>query len=319
MNAKNIIEFINDYQNGNMYALDALKRQAMAELEASTAKCPQLIKARQAYAAKLKKEQKQRPALAGAFTLDDGKQYLCDGYMLVRYSDVLDNIEKVEDVPLMDGLKKLCDDISQNNGDKLQFTKKHLLEKCAAALVDFKAKGFTKNNRPPLFKIGIDYPAYIDVNLFKTCISLLDENGNGITLITSTRKCGSLYLQGKDSELPIGRASLVEYDGNNLTLYNAGYRDLNDNERKVMNEWQEHCKTKEYKQKENIDKNIDTSMSYWDKLAFLEKRNMEHLMGTDKKCGLIYIARLNKVQDDSLKGDICMKYEIRKTEETKTI
>ena len=201
MNAKSIIEFINDYQNGNEYAIDLLKKQAMAELEASTAKCPQLLKARQAYAAKLKKEQmQQRPALAGAFTLDDGKQYMCDGYMLVRYSDVLDNIEKVaDDVPLMVGLKKLCDDISQNNGDKLQFTKKYLLEKCAAALVDFKAKGFTKKNLPPLFKIGVNYPAYIDVNLFKACISLMDENGNGITLVTSNRN-SSMYLQGKESE-----------------------------------------------------------------------------------------------------------------------
>lgn len=201
MNAKNIIEFINDYQNGNEYALDLLKKQAMAELEASTAKCPQLIKSRQSYAAKLKKEQKQRPALAGAFTLDDGKQYMCDGYMMVRYSDVLDNIEKVaDDVPLMVGCKKLCDDISQNYGDKLQLTKKYLLEKCAAALVDFKAKGFTKKNRPPLFKIGVNYPAYIDVNLFKSCISLMDESANRITLITSTRNLGSMYLQGKESE-----------------------------------------------------------------------------------------------------------------------
>ena len=201
MNAKNIIEFINDYQNGNEYALDLLKKQAMAELEASAAKCPQLIKSRQSYAAKLKKEQmQQRPALAGAFTLDDGKQYMCDGYMLVRYSDVLDNIEKIaDDVPLMVGCKKLCDDISQNYGDKLQFTKKYLLEKCAAALVDFKAKGFTKKNLPPLFKIGVNYPAYIDVNLFKACISLMDENGNGITLVTSNRN-SSMYLQGKESE-----------------------------------------------------------------------------------------------------------------------
>ena len=200
MNAKNIIEFINDYQNGNEYALDLLKKQAMAELEASTAKCPQLIKSRQAYAAKLKKEQKQRPALAGAFTLDDGKQYMCDGYMMVRYSDVLDNIEKVaDDVPLMVGCKKLCDDISQNYGDKLQLTKKYLLEKCAAALVNFKAKGFTKKNRPPLFKIGVDYPAYIDVNLFKACVSIMDENDNGITLVTNKRN-SAMYLQGKESE-----------------------------------------------------------------------------------------------------------------------
>lgn len=219
MNAKNIIEFINDYQNGNEYALDALKRQAMAELEATMAKCPQLIKARQAYAAKLKKEQKQRPALAGAFTFDDGKQYMCDGYMLVRYSDVLDNIEKVADgAPLVVSLKNICDDISQNNGDKLQLTKKYLLEKCAAALVDFKAKGFIKKNRPPLFKIGIDYPAYIDVNLLKSCISLMDENGNGITLITATKNGGLLYLQGKESE---GMICQRRYDDNSPSpIYN---------------------------------------------------------------------------------------------------
>ena len=30
MNAKNIIEFINDYQNGNEYALDLLKKQEYA-------------------------------------------------------------------------------------------------------------------------------------------------------------------------------------------------------------------------------------------------------------------------------------------------
>ncbi len=135
----------------------------------------------------------------------------------------------------------------------------------------------------------------------------------------NSRSIFFLNNEGKESELLIERASIVEYDENSLTIYNAGYRDLNDSERKVMEELQEHCKTKEYKQKENIDRNIDTSMSYWDKLAFLEKRNMLHLMGAGKKCGMVYIARLNKVQDDKIKGDICIKYKIRKTEDTKTI
>lgn len=119
---------------------------------------------------------------------------------------------------------------------------------------------------------------------------LIDSNSVAIFFLTA---------DGRKSELRLEKASLVEYDGTSLTVYFAGHRDLNEAERKVMSEW-------------NKKEQADSSLTYWSKLSHFKAAGMEYLMGDDKYGGLKYDSYLKKVRDDSIKGEVGMRYEIRK-------
>lgn len=117
---------------------------------------------------------------------------------------------------------------------------------------------------------------------------------------------------GKKSELRLEKSSLIEYDGNSLTVYFAGYRDLNAEERKVMDEWNRISGTPEFKERGRVDALTDGSSTYYEKVAYFRKAGMEYLMGNERQRGLKYDSYLMKVQDDSIKGEVGMRYEIRK-------
>lgn len=117
---------------------------------------------------------------------------------------------------------------------------------------------------------------------------------------------------GKKSELRLEKSSLVEYDGSSLTVYFAGYRDLNDAERKVMDGWAAIASTPEHKAQAEVDALTDGSSTYWEKVSYFRKAGMEYLMGLEKQGGLKYDWNLMKVRDDSIKGEVGMRYEIRK-------
>ena len=117
---------------------------------------------------------------------------------------------------------------------------------------------------------------------------------------------------GKKSELRLEKSSLVEYDGNSLTVYFAGYRDLNAAERKVMDGWNKIASTPEYQERGRVDALTDGSSTYWEKVSYFRKAGMEYLMGNERQRGLKYDSYLMKVQDDSIKGEVGMRYENRK-------
>ena len=117
---------------------------------------------------------------------------------------------------------------------------------------------------------------------------------------------------GKKSELRLEKSTLVEYDGNSLTVYFAGYRDLNDAERRVMDGWHRITSTPEFKERGRVDALTDSSSTYYEKVAYFRKAGMEYLMGLERQCGLKYDNYLMKVQDDSIKGEVGMRYEIRR-------
>ena len=54
-----------------------------------------------------------------------------------------------------------------------------------------------------------------------------------------------LRHDGKKSELPLKKSSLVEYDGDSLTVYSAGLRDLTEQEQRVMDGWKQIASTEE--------------------------------------------------------------------------
>ena len=83
-------------------------------------------------------------------------------------------------------------------------------------------------------------------------------------------------------------------------------------ERKVMDEWNRISSTPEFKERGRVDALTDGSSTYYEKVAFFRKAGMEYLMGNERQRGLKYDSYLMKVQDDSIKGEVGMRYEIRK-------
>lgn len=121
-----------------------------------------------------------------------------------------------------------------------------------------------------------------------------------------------LRQDGCKSELRLERSSLVEYDGETLIVYNAGYRSLNSLERRLMNEWNKKSGTPEFKHREEVDALTYCSSTYWSKVAYFRNAGMEYLMGCKKERGMKYDFATGTVQDDRIKGAVDMRYEIRK-------
>lgn len=100
----------------------------------------------------------------------------------------------------------------------------------------------------------------------------------------------SLKLQNKDgkvSTLDIPKATLIEYMYDTLIIYDAGYRKPTSLEQKILNEWGNIEKTKEYKEQCINDAYSDGSSSYWKEKAFFKKHNAEYLMGLEMEKGLL--------------------------------
>ena len=122
-------------------------------------------------------------------------------------------------------------------------------------------------------------------------------------------------LGEKPSELPIPKSNLVEYTDYNLIIYYPGYRKPNAEEQKVLDEWAEIEATKEYQERLTTDMLTDGSSTYWQKVAFFRKHDMEYLRGYETKRGLHADINLKNqgheayIRDESIRGDqIMMKY-----------
>lgn len=119
-----------------------------------------------------------------------------------------------------------------------------------------------------------------------------------------------LNTDGKTSELRVEAASLVEYSGDRLTIYNAGKRDLNEIEKSIMKEWEKISSTKEYEEKANIDALTDGSSTYYKEKGFFEKSSCPYLFGMDMKQGKKRDLSSGLIIDNAIKGDIVLQYEI---------
>ena len=79
-----------------------------------------------------------------------------------------------------------------------------------------------------------------------------------------------------------------------------------------MDGWHRITSTPEFKERGRVDALTDGSSTYYEKVAYFRKAGMEYLMGLERQCGLKYDNYLMKVQDDSIKGEVGMRYEIRR-------
>ncbi len=125
----------------------------------------------------------------------------------------------------------------------------------------------------------------------------------------------SIFFQnvgGDVSELPLPKASLVDYDGETLTVYSAGYRDLTPEERAVKEQWSAHASTEDYIRRSDYDALTDGSSTYWEEVRFFKDAGYEYLMGAKKERGMIFDTCRQQVRDERIKGDITLQYKIRK-------
>lgn len=119
-----------------------------------------------------------------------------------------------------------------------------------------------------------------------------------------------MMADGKKSELRIDRASLLEYTEDSLTLYNAGFRDLNEQEQAILNEWKEIANKPENIKQLEIDVLSDGSTMFYKEKAFFHNKGFSYLMGLDEEKGLKYDFNTSKIRDKSIKGTISMQYKL---------
>lgn len=103
----------------------------------------------------------------------------------------------------------------------------------------------------------------------------------------------------KTSELRLGPASLVEYDGDTLKIFDPGYRECTEPEKRALTEAENLCAERPY------------SEPYWIKKAYFMKSLYPWMSGYDTIKGKKYDWSRKMVQDNRVKGDLCLAYEVK--------
>ena len=95
-----------------------------------------------------------------------------------------------------------------------------------------------------------------------------------------------------------------EYDGENLTVYDAGHRDLTEEEKKILTEW-------ERIEKEYLEKN-PFAETFWKRREYFSKCTCPWLYGTDTVKGkrLEYVDGEQKIRDREIRGTALIKYKV---------
>ena len=93
------------------------------------------------------------------------------------------------------------------------------------------------------------------------------------------------WLKGEDGKrfFEYPKANACEYDGTTLKIYETGWRELNEEEKRVIAEWKEIANTEEYKKRAEIDILTDGSSTFWQERGFYERYNMLYLFTHDNK------------------------------------
>ena len=110
------------------------------------------------------------------------------------------------------------------------------------------------------------------------------------------------------SWLDYPKASLLDYDGMTVKIYEAGYRPLTDEEKRVSED--RPSRRKENAKQVEIDMLGDGSQMYWaDKRHFMTY-SMLYMMSGKTEGGLYYDSNKNLVRDDKIKGELVLIYQL---------
>lgn len=123
-----------------------------------------------------------------------------------------------------------------------------------------------------------------------------------------------LYLEG--SAFSIQPASLLDFVDNTIVQYYPGEREMNEEEKKVMDEWASISSTEDYKKQATIDIMTDSSTTYWRQKAFFQSKSMEHLfLETVRGCRISNTSfaedGYNLIIDNKVKGKVASVYEYK--------
>ena len=106
---------------------------------------------------------------------------------------------------------------------------------------------------------------------------------------------------GVESELRFDSAKLVEYDGKSLTIYERGERDLTEQEKKILADWQK-IEDDYYKQNPYGD-------AYWKKKDYFKRCPCPWLSGYETVRGKYYNYK-EKILDSHVRGNAILKYNV---------
>lgn len=118
----------------------------------------------------------------------------------------------------------------------------------------------------------------------------------------------------KESELSLPRASLIDYNRKNLKVYAPGLRELNKEEKEILEEWKKIEESDEYKRDLKTDLLTDTSFAYYQKRKFFASKKKLYLGGfsdgSELKPTLYFSGDNLYVLDPKIKGNLILNYKV---------
>ena len=110
----------------------------------------------------------------------------------------------------------------------------------------------------------------------------------------------------KGSFLELPKASLMDFTEGILSIYTTGLRDLTEEEKQII------ANQPKDEEQSRIDMISDGSTMFYREKAYFKEKNAEYLfLGNSKVImGLSFDSNNNKVRDETLKGDLDLKYKI---------
>lgn len=130
----------------------------------------------------------------------------------------------------------------------------------------------------------------------------IPEKMRGIRRVVRVNTVGLFLLNsdGRESEMRFSAASLVDYDGETLTIYNPGKREPNAEEKAVLAEEKTLLESKQN----------SYDGGFWAKKAFYAKCACPWMAGWDEIRGKKYETFSGLVRDSAIKGDPILRYKV---------
>ena len=125
-------------------------------------------------------------------------------------------------------------------------------------------------------------------------------------------KSKSVVLQKEfgPSQLDLNYSSLVSYDGNFLFVYGLGLREMNRQERKVMEEWKKITSTQAYRVRLEMDAYSDKKYTLSQEKEFFKNSPCPYLFFDYPNIKLD--RRTGKILDAKIRGPLILKYKVHK-------
>ena len=114
----------------------------------------------------------------------------------------------------------------------------------------------------------------------------------------------------KESYLDIPFASLVEYTGTTLKVFDKGKRPLIEKERFVLSEWKKIESTPKFQERMRVDVLTDGSFTFYQEKNFFEISPCPYLFNDSRR--FRYTKGQDYIFDAQVKGECILKYRVHK-------